>query len=340
LIHYAKGGRARVQQAREPQLPFWQSTTISPYTPDLRGQPLAIDYLKLRATGPRSVHVSISEQIEIPDLDRLPSPILIEASGVEESVYHRGAKLLDHLPADARPILLISTLGEPPHGLSAATPEIVVAAWPPLEKELDWIGSRCRELGLDWGLLIPVVFTVTTDLERLERLADVAARHGARFLMGVSPEIDQKGRRAIADIRQDLDEETWATLFDTDLEKIQISAERQIAALAAKHGIPDAFHPWEPSDRSNAAAAAILSRIGTRMIRMDHDVEMGWRFLRASRRVATLDKELTRVAAAAPLSIVPELDIEPITEALGEWLERGSARFIEQIDERWRGESS
>jgi hypothetical protein len=340
LIHYAKGGSPRVQQTREPQPPFWQRTTISPYSPDLRGRPLALDYMKLRAAGPRSIHVSIADQMEIPDLDRLPPPILIEACGIEESIYRRGERLLHHLPADSRPILLLSTEGEPPRSLSAATPEIIIAAWPPLEKELDWIAGRCQDLGLDWGLLIPVVFTITTDPDRLTKLAVIASRHGARFLMGVSPEIDQKGRRAIAEIQQDLDEETWATLFDADLDQIQVSTERHIASLAAERGIADVFHPWPLSDRSNAAAAAVLARVGTRMVRMDHDMEMGWRFLRASRRVATLGKELTRVAAAAPLSIVPELDHELITEALGEWLDRGSARYIEQIDERWRGGES
>lgn len=336
MIRYSRKGQIRVHQTREPQQPFWQTTTISPYSPEIRSTPIGIDFIRLRAVSRSTVDVSVPGVLHDIDFDRLPSPLLIEAHGPEEMIYRLGDKLLHELPADIRPMILLSADGDVPREISAVAPIVIVAAWPPDLVALESIAERAASEKHEWGVLVPVIYPVTTELESLRAIADTATRHGARFLAAASIETDARARRAVAELTEDLDEETWATLYDRNLEGIQIATERHVAALANDLGLDDAIDPWLGSSRSNRATAAFLARIGSRMVRMEHDVELGWMFLKASRTIATLDKELTRVASSAHVTIIPELADEIMAEVVEQWLESGNAEFAEHVDGKWR----
>lgn len=336
MIRYAKGGRLRVHQSRELQQPFWQATTVHPYTPDIRSMPVGIDFVRLKATAPRSIDVSVPQNLEGIDFDRLPSPILIDAWGTEESIYRRGDKLLHELPADARPMLLVSVNGEVPVEIAAATPLLIVTVWPLDIEALESIAKRASEERLEWGVFVPVIYPVTTDLDAIHSIVRIAGEHAGRFVASASIELDSKARGAVAAMTEDLDEETWASLFDTDLDRVHLATERHVAALAHEKGLADTVDPWFGQSRSNRAVATFLARIGSRMVRMDHDVELGWKFLKAAGRIATLDKEITRLASTARVTLLPEIDDLILAEVVEQWLETATAEFAEQIDAKWR----
>lgn len=336
MIRYTRDGRIRFHQSRELQQPFWQATTIHPYTPDVRSVPLGIDFIRLKAVAHRSIEVAVPAGPDDLDLDRLPSPILIDAWGPEESVYRQGDRLLHELPSDLRPMLLLSADGDVPIGMAAAAPLLVITAWPLDLEALESVAQRASAGGFDWGIFVPVVFPLTTDLEILDGVCGIAAEHQASFIASSSIELDSKARGAVASMDQDLDEETWATLFDADLDRIHLATERHLASVAHDQGQADTIDPWTSENRSNRAAAAFLSRIGSRMVRMDHDVEMGWKFLKAAGRVATLDKDIARLASSAHVTILPELEDEILAEVVEQWLERRTAEFAEHIDGKWR----
>ncbi len=335
MIHYAKGGQVRFHQSRQIQQPFWQTTTVHVYSPNLRSTPLAIDFLRLKASAQKSIHVSVPKRFD-DDLDRLPSPILIDAWGAQEQIYRRGDKLLHELPADVRPMLLLSADSDIPRGMAAAKPLLIITLWPLDLAALESVAKEAAGEAMDWGLLVPVMFPVTTDLEVLDTATTVAHENGAAFIASSSIELDAKARGAIAAMNDELDEETWATLFDGDLERIHLATERHLALVAHRHGIADVIDPWPQANRSNRAAATFLSRVGSRMVRMDHDVELGWKFLKAAGRLATLDKEIARLASFAHVKILPELEDEVIAEVVEQWLESGTAEFAEHIDAKWR----
>lgn len=336
MIRFVKEGRLRFHQSREPQPPFWQATTLFPYAPEIRSQPVGIDPIRLTGSSPRSVEVKVSAPFTTTELDRLPAPILIDARGPEEMIYARGAHLLHELPADNQPMLLLSTDGEVPREIIAAEPLLVLLLWPVDLIALESLIERVVDAGWPWGILIPVVFPLTTELSLLDRVSGLASRHGARFLASASIELDARAKRAVADMLPELDEETWATLFDSHLEPIHLATERHIAALAASQGMEDHIVPWDKGARNNRAAAAHLARAGIRMVRMDYDVELGWNLIKASRRIATLDKELVRLASAASIGIIPELQDEVLADVVEQWLDRGSADFTDHVDARWR----
>lgn len=336
MIRYTIEGRVRFHQNREMQQPFWQATTVHLYSPDVRSVPLGIDFVRLKASAHRSIEVAVPRTLEGLDLDRLPSPVLIDAWGPEELIYRRGDALLHELSSDARPMLLLSSDGDVPREMSAVLPLLIVTAWPLDLVALESIAERASEAGLEWGILIPVIFPITTNLDAIETISRTARQHGASFMASSSIELDPKARGAVASMCDDLDEETWATLFDADLDRIHLATERHIASLAHELGIADTIAPPLGESRSNRAAAIFLSRIGARMVRMDHDVELGWKFLKASGRIATLDKEIARIASTAHVTILPELEEEMISEVVEQWLESGSAEFADHIDDKWR----
>jgi hypothetical protein len=131
------------------------------------------------------------------------------------------------------------------------------------------------------------------------------------------------------------EEETYTTLFHSDLEPIHVATERHIAALASAAGMSDFIVPPDWQERTNWNAAIVLTLTAARMIAMEYEVELAGALARAARAVAELDKPLTRIAEAAPLSIVEALD-EVSVDILSEWLQSGRSVFVERINERWR----
>lgn len=227
---------------------------------------------------------------------RLDAPVLIDATGNAEVVFGRGAEI-----AKAIPESMLMTSGEIPNTIR--------------------IGS---------GIAIPVIYPLTTNLETLNDIAAKAKELGASFLASFTIELDATAKHALA-----TDDETYELLFHGDLDPIHTATERHIAALAAEHGLADFILPPNWDERSNWNAAIVLTLIASRMIAMEHDLELAGMLARSARIIAELDKPIARIAEAASLSIVEALD-DASVDILTEWVESGTSVFGQRIDEMWR----
>ncbi len=333
MIVYRKSTQLRTRRASAPEPPFWCATSVSPYSAR-RAAPVAIDYIDLRASASDRIEVTVCESVA-GELERvrLVAPILIEASELAEAVFRRGEEALDFFAQHGLPAVhLISTRGalpEKPHPEST----IVIAAWPLEIERLDAMFAEARGI---WGVAVPVLFPVTTDLGALDRLARSAKSRGASFFAAVPVDIDATAKQAIArSLSLDGDDETYAMLFHSRLEPVHVATERHIAAIAAEAGMADFIVPPRFEEKSNWNASILLTLTATRMLAMEHEIDLAALLARSARVVADLDKPLTRIAEAASLSIIGALD-EVSTGVLTEWLERGTSAFVERINSRWR----
>jgi hypothetical protein len=227
---------------------------------------------------------------------RIDHPVLIEATGNVETVFGRGAEI-----ASAIPDAMLLTSGDIPNTVRTAS-----------------------------GVAIPVIFPLTTNLETLAEIAAKAKEQGATFLASFAVELDATAKNVLA-----TDDETYETLFHANLDPIHTATERHIAALAAEHGMADFIVPPKWEERSNWNAAIALTLAASRMIAMEHDLELAGTLARSARIVAELDKPIARIAEAASLSIIDALD-DASVDILTEWIESGRATFLERIDEMWR----
>jgi hypothetical protein len=332
LILYRKSAQLRIRRAVAPEPPWWFATAIAPYGPR-RAAPVAIDYLDLRASCPERMEVAVTERVaeEIErNAARIAGPVLIDAAEFAEVVFGRGEEALAAL---GRPALhLISARGTLPRHAHGAT--VVVAAWPLEFHHLERLAKEAR--GQSWGMAVPVLFPVTTDLTALGELCDLARANGASFFAAIPIEADPTAKQAIArSLALDDEDETFTMLFHADLEPVHVATERHVAALAHQAGMADFVVPpgWE--EKTNWNAAILLTLIASRMMAMAHDVELAGTLARSARLVAELEKPLVQIAAAASLSIVEALD-EVSADILGEWLEGRRAAFADRINERWR----
>jgi hypothetical protein len=313
VILYRKTPQLRIRRSVAPEPPYWAATTIAPYA-NRRATPLAIDYLDLRATAAEKLEVSVCEDIELPP--RLDAPVLIEATGNAEVVFARGEELARAVPGSM--LLVSSTVPD-------VDAEIVVAVWSSVDEELFAAASRHR-----WGVAIPIAYPVTTNLALLDAIADAAKRHGARFLAPFALDLDASAKQILA-----TDDETYEHLFHADLDPLHIATERHVAALAHERGMADFLVPPRFGEPSNWNAAIVLTLTASRMIAMEHELELAGTLARSARVVAELDKPIQRIAEAASLSIVEALD-EVSVDILTEWLETGRSAFVERMNGIWR----
>jgi hypothetical protein len=340
LIVYRKTHGLRITRATAPEPPFWSATAISPYSAR-RGGPVAIDYAKLQATLAEKLDVNVCDAVR-DELERsserhvLRDPVLIDATGFAEHVFRRGEEALAFCAEQTLdPLFLISTGGSVPESMPADA-ILAISAWPLELHRLQPLFAAARERGHRWGVAVPMIFPVTTDLVALRRLAEAAKEEGAAFLAALPVEVDPPARQAIASsLALDDDEETYAALFHSDLETIHVATERHLAALAYERGMEDFIVPPRWQRRSNWNAAILLTLTASRMLAMKRDVELAWTLWRSGKAVATLDKPLALVAEAASLSIIEALD-EASVEILTEWLVSGEAEFVTKIAREWR----
>lgn len=338
MILYKKAPHLRIQRAAAPEPPFWQATTLAPYSPR-RGAPIAIDYLDLTATFATKLEIAVAEQVA-EELERttqrqpLREPVLIDATDFAEHVFRRGDELLGVCAAagDAS-LLLISTRGVLPR---APADTIAIATWPLEFHRLESLFVEARERGVRWGVAVPVIFPVTTNLDALRQLAELAKANGASFFSSIRLELDATAKSAIAQsLALDDADETYDILFHADLDAVHVATERHIAALAEEHGLADFLVPPRFERRSNWNGAVLLTLAASRMMAMKRDTELAWTLTRAARAVAQLEKSIERIAEAASLSIVGALD-EVSVDVLTEWLESGRSSFAANIDREWR----
>ena len=332
MIVYRKSTQLRTRRATAPEAPFWCATAVSPYSAR-RAAPVSIDYIDLRASSSDRLEVAVCEKpAEELSRARVAPPLLIEATEFAEAIFRRGEDILEFCTERALPSLhLISTRGALPQ---RARPETTaIAAWPLDLERLETLFANAQGT---WGVAVPVIFPVTTDLVALGQLTDLAKSRGASFMAAVPVEIDATAKQAIAQsLSLDDDHETYAMLFHARLEPIHVATERHIAALAANAGMADFVVPPRWEEKSNWNAAVVLTLAATRMLAMEQEIDLAAVLARSARVVAELDKPIARVAEAASLSIVEALD-EASVDILSEWLERGSSSFADRVNERWR----
>jgi hypothetical protein len=352
VILYRKATPLRVRRAAAPEAPFWAATSIAPYGAK-RATPIAIDYLSARASGAEKLEVTVCENVrdELERARMIAGPVLIDAAESAEVVFRRGAEAASWCAEqNIAAMQLISTRSV----WTAATPVaaltgrsesgslryrspnvLVIAAWP---LDLPQLAERFAEArDFTWGVAVPVIYPITTELAALEQLADLAKEHGAAFLAAMTIDVEPTAKQAIAQSMQlEGDDDRYAMLFHADAAPVQLATERHIAALAHARGMLDFITPPRWEERSNWNAAVLLTLTASRMIAMELDLDLAGTIARSARTIAELDKPLTRIAESASLSIVGGLD-ETSAEMLTEWIEGApSPSFAEYVNEQWR----
>lgn len=328
MILYKKQASLRVKRAPAPQPPFWCASYVAPYGPR-RAEPVAIDYLTLRASSADRLEVTVCDDAR-DELERsrfLDQPVLIDAAGQAEAVFRRGEEVLAFCDDQGLASLyLTSTRGVLPRRAA----NVVVAAWP---LELDRLEERFTG---DFGVAVPILYPATTDLAALEDLADRAKRRGAKFLAGIPIDVEATARQAIAQsLDLDPDDDRYAMLFHGEIEPLHLATERHIAALAAERDLADFILPPRWNERSNWNASVLLNLTASRMFAMELDLDLAGTIARSARLIAELDKPVARVAEAASVSIIGGID-ETSAEMLTEWVASGTASFAAYIAEQWR----
>lgn len=327
MILYRKAPQLRVRRAAAPEPPFWAVTSVAPYGAR-RATPVAIDYLSLRASGAERLEVTVCDRVR-DELDRaraIDGPVLIDAAGPAELVFRRGEEA--RLWCEEQGVTSSTLVSSP--GSLPARGDIVIAAWPPDPEVF------AEAQGRRWGVAVPVIFPVTTELDLLERLADAAQKYGAAFFAAVAIEVEPTAKQAMAQSRGlTAEDDLYAMLFHADVSPLHLATERHIAALAHERGMAGFILPPGWDQRSNWNASVLLTLTATRMIAMELDLDLAGTIARSARTVAELDKPLTRIAEAASLSIVGGVD-ETSASALTSWIAGEPAPFVEWVDEQWR----
>ena len=330
MILYKKQAPLRIKRVPAPQPPFWCATAIAPYGPR-RAEPVAIDYLALRASGADRLEVTVCDDAK-DELERartIDGPVLVDAAETAEAVFRRGEEVLEFCEANRlAPLYLTSTRGVLPRKPA----EVVVAAWPLDFKRLEQLFANDGT----WGVAVPIVFPVTTDLAALEALADLAKKYGAAYLAGINIEVEPTAKQAMAQAMDlTFEDDRYAMLFHGDVEPLHLATERHIAALAAERGMADFILPPRWTERSNWNASVLLNLTASRMFAMELDLDLAGSIARSARVLAELDKPVARIAEAASVSIIGGVD-ETSAGMVTEWIGGGAVAFAEYVDEQWR----
>jgi hypothetical protein len=337
VLLYRKAAQLRIRRSAAPESPFWAATAVSPYG-GRRGAPVAIDYLLQRASAAERMDVPVCADVrdELERARELLDPVLVESSGAAERVFRRGEEVLAFCASQNRAATqLVSSDGALP-ARQYGSCLTAIAAWPFSLSRLEPLFAEAEEKKLRWGVAVPVLYPVTTDLDALEQLADAAAARSAEFLAPIPIETDPAARQALAaDLNLSTDDDRYAMLFHSDVTPIQLATERHLAALAAERSLADFVTPPRWDERSNWNAATLLTLVATRMLAMELDLDLAGTLARDGRTVAALDKPVRRIAEAASLAIVESLD-ETSVDMLTEWLDSGDSAFATYINDQWR----
>lgn len=337
MIVYRKAQTLRVRRMTAPDPPFWCASAVLPYA-TRRAIPISIDYATLDATAAERLEVAVCEDVrnELERMRPLPSPVLIDATEAAETVFRRGEEVAAFCEEQAvASLYLASTRGSLPERRHTDS-SVAVACWPPELRRVEELFVEASARQLEWGAVVPLLFAVTTELPILESLADLSAKHGARFLAAFVVHSDATARQSVAQsLSLGPDDDRYALMFHGSVEPVLISTERHVAALAGERGLADFVVPPRWDERTNWNAAVFLTLTASRMMAMELDLDLAGSIARSARLVAELDKPLTRVAAAAPLSIVGGLD-DVSVGMLTEWLADGSASFAEHVEGLWQ----
>ena len=189
--------------ARKPSVPVFTPTKGTWFITKRRAAPIAIDYVDLRASCAERFEVSVCEDVR-DDLERstarhpLHAPLLIDATEFAEVIFGRGEEAMQFASEQqVAATQLISTRGAIPKAV-AEDAVIAIAAWPLEFDRIEALFADAKERGVRWGVVIPIIFPVTTDFAALSQLAELAKTYGASFFAGVSVELDATARNALA----------------------------------------------------------------------------------------------------------------------------------------------
>lgn len=340
MIVYRKTPQLRVRRAAVPEPPFWAATTIAPYGAR-RASPVAIDYTTLTASAVERAEVTVVASI-VDALERLErkhplhEPLLIDGAEMSESVFGRASEAAAYFARDGRAAtVLASTRSNLAPSLPADT-AVTVAAWPHDPAALERLVSELSSRGATWGVFVPIVFPVTTDLSAIAQIADLARAHHAAFLASAPVDLDATARLALArQLELGSEDDEYAMLFHAPLDPINIATERHIAAVAASMNLSDFVLPPRWIEKSNWNASVLLTLTASRMLAMEHELDLAGDIARSARLLATLDKPIARIAASAHLGIIEGLD-DVSAEIVGEWLEDEPPSFVERVNRKWR----
>lgn len=334
MITYRPTRSVRIRRATSPEPPFCARTTVLPYSASLT-YPLSIDCADLSARAPVRGELAYSEDV-VDALERerhLGGPLLVDATGRSESIFLAGAAATRQLCRQGIDVThLVSADGALPDLPLEAT--VMVMAWP---IDLDAVKRLATAAWRHprWGILLPVITGVSTDLELVNGVCDALLALRPAFFATLPIEAEPQARSQIAMIRDGRDDdETFAALFDSN-ETVVLATERHVAALAFDAGIPDLLPLPTADTYSNWNAATLLARCATKMIRLERDVELAWMLQRSARLLAELRKPISLIAQAASLSIIEGLD-EVSLDILQEWMDGATPSFVERIDAEWR----
>ena len=336
---YRKSKRLRVLRSGTPETPFWAATIIQPYR-GLRGFSPNIDFVALQASAGDRAEVEVCDDIR-DALSRerhlpLHATALVEAVGFCERVFLRGAEAAEYLLVQGASVtLLISADGGLPEVVAPGA-SVVIAAWPPRLSELRPLCENARSRNIHWGLLIPVLFPITTELILIEEMADLVTGCNGMFLAAATIDLDATAKKEIlSGVKEEESEQMWEALFHEDLETLHVATERHIAAIASERGLADTVTPPDPLHKTNWNGAVQLSIAGNRLIRMKENMELGWTLLRSARAIVELDKDISLIARNARLNIVEGID-EISAEELTCWLDGRTTKFLDEVGDRWR----
>src|SRR5262249_41363431 len=218
-IIYRKSPPLRLQRVPIPEPPYWAATIIAPYS-SRRAEPIAIDYLDLQATRADRFEVAVCDDVRdelerAAERARVREPVLIEATESAEVVFRRGEEALEFCTEnDSAAIHLVSSRGALPDG-SPDGATVAIAPWPLDFDRVQALFDEARARALRWGVVVPVMYPVTTDLVALAQLAEAA--HGATFFAALPIDLDASARKAIAE------DESYEMLFHADLEPIHVA---------------------------------------------------------------------------------------------------------------------
>jgi hypothetical protein len=337
VILYRKGGPLRVRRYAAPEPPFWCAAAVAPYGAK-RAAPVAIDYMTLRASAAERLEVPVCDDVrdELERARALDEPVFVDAAEAAEGVFRRGEEVTAFCEENALGTLhLVSTRGALPTRAYERS-VVAIAAWPIEMPRLEALFGEARDRSLRWGVAVPLIYPVTTDLDALQALAGTAREYGAAFLATIPLDVEATARQAVAQAMSlDGEDDRYAMLFHGDVAPVHLATERHLAALAAEQGMADFILPPRWDERSNWNASVLLTLTASRMIAMDADLHLAGLIARSARVVANLDKPIARVAAAASLAIIEALD-EVSVKVLTEWIDGGTSAFVDEVNEQWR----
>jgi hypothetical protein len=338
LIVWRKSPALRLRRFDVPEPPFYCRTVVSPYGQE-PAMGITLDYLSGSATIPSRTELQVCDRtVELLQKEpRLDEPLLIDATGFGEYVFGQGesaARELIHHRLST--LLVISSAGRFPDcsGLEQLT--LGLALWPFDEESWRSLFEQAQRGAAPWGVVLPIVPFVSTELEPLSRMVDDAAAAGARFIttLVIQPEPPAKRHLAALATAGDESEEAYASAFEMPTETLTLATARHVAALTRDRGIASQL-PLLSEARSNWNAATILSRLANRMLEMERDQELAADIHRSASIVARLSKPVELVAEVASLAIIEGLD-EISATVLEQWLRGEEAEFVSEIETAWR----